>query len=37
VVRKDLFQDMETISKVKDTDGKMVGLVFKTMKSELVS
>ena len=28
---------MEVFSKVKDTDGKMVGPVFKTMKSELVS
>ena len=25
------------VSKVKDTDGKMVGPVFKTMKSELVA
>jgi hypothetical protein len=37
VVRKDLFQVMEVFSKVKDADGKMVGPVFKTMKSEFVA
>jgi hypothetical protein len=35
-VRKDLFQVMEAFSKVKDSDGKKVGPVFKTMKSEFV-
>ncbi len=34
--RKDLFRVMETFSKVKDSDGKMVGPSFKTMKSEFV-
>jgi hypothetical protein len=36
-VRKDLFQVMEAFSKVKDTDGKMVGPSFKTMKSVFVA
>ncbi len=36
-VRKDLFQVMETFSKVKDSDGQMVGPAFKTMKSEFVT
>ncbi len=36
VTTKDLFQVMETFPKVKDTDGKMVGPAFKTMKSEFV-
>jgi hypothetical protein len=34
--RKDLFQVMETFSKIKDADGKMVGPAFKTIKSEFV-
>ena len=37
VVRKDLFQVMEVFSKVKVTDGKMVGPAFKTIKTELVA
>ena len=36
VVRKDLFQFMETFSKVTDADGKRVGPAFKNMKSEFV-
>jgi hypothetical protein len=35
VERKDLFQVMEAFSKVKDTDGKMVGPAFKTKKYDL--
>jgi hypothetical protein len=35
--RKDLFQVMEAFSKEKDADGKMVGPVFKIMKSEFVA
>jgi hypothetical protein len=34
---QDLFQVMETFSKVKDADGKMVGPPFKTMESEFVA
>ena len=36
VVRKDLFQVLESFSKVTDADGKRVGPVFKTMNSEFV-
>ncbi len=35
--RTDLFQVIETFSKVKDADGKMVGPAFKTIKSEFVA